>query len=85
MVLKKQTAAFRTAFLIGFLIGVVGMRLLLPLLIVSLTKQGLGLHRCINWPLISQKCIASICMRITLRSCCLVVVFLMMGGVDLAV
>lgn len=42
MVLKKQTAAFRTAFLtIGFLIGVVGMRLLLPLLIVSLTT-GLG-------------------------------------------
>lgn len=38
MVLKKQSAAFRTAFLtIGFLIGVVGMRLLLPLLIVSLT------------------------------------------------
>lgn len=38
MVLKRQSAAFRTAFLtVGFLIGVVGMRLLLPLLIVSLT------------------------------------------------
>lgn len=42
IVLKKQSAAFRTAFLtIGFLIGVVGMRLLLPLLIVSLTT-GMG-------------------------------------------
>jgi hypothetical protein len=38
IVLKKQSKAFRTAFLtIGFLIGVVGMRLILPLLIVSLT------------------------------------------------
>ncbi len=38
MVLKKQSHAFRVAFLtIGFLIGVVGMRLLLPLLIVSVT------------------------------------------------
>ncbi len=38
MVLKKQSHWFRTAFLtIGFLIGVVGMRLLLPLLIVSVT------------------------------------------------
>ena len=38
MVLKKQTPAFRMAFLtIGFLIGVVGMRLLLPLLIVAVT------------------------------------------------
>lgn len=43
MVLKKQSAAFRTAFLtIGFVIGVVGMRLFLPLLIVSLTT-GMGL------------------------------------------
>ena len=42
LVLKKQSQAFRTAFLtIGFLVGVVGMRLLLPLLIVSLTT-GLG-------------------------------------------
>lgn len=42
MVLKKQSQAFRTAFLtIGFLIGVIGMRLLLPLLIVALTT-GLG-------------------------------------------
>lgn len=42
MVLKKQSQTFRTAFLtIGFLVGVVGMRLLLPLLIVSLTT-GLG-------------------------------------------
>ena len=42
IVLKKQSAAFRNAFLtIGFLIGVVGMRLLLPLLIVSLTT-GMG-------------------------------------------
>ena len=38
MVLKKQSNAFRLAFLtIGFLIGVVGMRLLLPLLIVAMT------------------------------------------------
>lgn len=38
MVLKKQSHAFRVAFLtIGFLIGVVGMRLLLPLAIVALT------------------------------------------------
>jgi hypothetical protein len=38
IVLKKQSEAFRLAFLtIGFLIGVIGMRLLLPLLIVSLT------------------------------------------------
>lgn len=45
LVLKKQSAAFRTAFLtIGFLIGVVGMRLLLPLVIVSLTT-GLGLSQ----------------------------------------
>ena len=43
MVLKKQSNAFRIAFLtIGFLIGVVGMRLLLPLVIVSMTT-GLGL------------------------------------------
>lgn len=42
MVLKKQSHTFRMAFLtIGFLIGVVGMRLLLPLLIVALTT-GLG-------------------------------------------
>jgi hypothetical protein len=42
MVLKKQSKAFQTAFLtIGFLIGVIGMRLLLPLLIVALTT-GLG-------------------------------------------
>lgn len=48
MVLKKQSAAFRTAFLtIGFLIGVVGMRLLLPLLIVSLTT-GLGFAEVYN-------------------------------------
>ncbi len=38
MVLKRQSHAFRVAFLtIGFLIGVVGMRLLLPLLIVAVT------------------------------------------------
>lgn len=38
MVLKRQSAAFRLAFLtIGFLIGVVGMRLLLPLAIVSIS------------------------------------------------
>ena len=43
MVLKKQSEAFRMAFLtIGFLIGVIGMRLLLPLVIVALTT-GLGL------------------------------------------
>ena len=48
IVLKKQSAAFRTAFLtIGFLIGVVGMRLLLPLLIVSLTT-GLGFGEVYN-------------------------------------
>lgn len=43
MVLKKQSHAFRVAFLtIGFLIGVVGMRLILPLVIVSVTT-GLSL------------------------------------------
>lgn len=43
MVLKKQSNAFRLAFLtIGFLIGVVGMRLLLPLMIVAVTT-GLSL------------------------------------------
>ena len=43
MVLKKQSHAFRIAFLtIGFLIGVVGMRLILPLVIVSVTT-GLSL------------------------------------------
>jgi hypothetical protein len=48
IVLKKQSAAFRTAFLtIGFLIGVIGMRLLLPLLIVSLTT-GMGFGEVYN-------------------------------------
>ena len=38
MVLKKQSAAFRIAFLtIGYLIAVVGVRLILPFLIVSFT------------------------------------------------
>ena len=48
MVLKKQSEAFRMAFLtIGFLIGVIGMRLLLPLVIVALTT-GLGLGQVYN-------------------------------------
>ncbi len=48
MVLKKQSHAFRMAFLtIGFIIGVVGMRLILPLLIVA-TTTGQSLAQVYN-------------------------------------